>query len=254
MFCMVWVMRLDLNDVGVGSHGRQNDHGAYGPSNRMLGIVFNAVSNIKQRRIQSFNRMLELAKRVCRTSQQRASSRAQQTPETLPSCYNPIRWLLQRLVTYFPRTGQIRLVPNPSLSLMYYVPILIWLTNNILTKIIVCGSSGFMNRPLSACCGSGRPYNFSNGSQCGTKGVDCCIDPSKYVHWDGFHLTESAYRWVAMGLLEGPNALPVFDWSCRGFDIKKRSSSSGRQYAFNSKWWMIRVCSQSLCENKIAEE
>ncbi|KAF8110413.1 hypothetical protein N665_0084s0023 [Sinapis alba] len=94
---------------------------------------------------------------------------------------------------------------------------------------------GFMNRPLSACCGSGRPYNFSNGSQCGTKGVDCCIDPSKYVHWDGFHLTESAYRWVAMGLLEGPYTLPVFDWSCHSFDIKKRSSSSGRQYAFNSK-------------------
>lgn len=85
-------VRLDLErDVGVGSHGRQNDHGAYGPPNRMLGLVFNAVSNIKQRRIQSFNRMLELAKRVCRTSQQRASSRAQQTPETLPSCYNPIR-------------------------------------------------------------------------------------------------------------------------------------------------------------------
>lgn len=111
MFCMVWVMRQDLErDVGVGSHGRQNDHGAYGPPNRMLDIVFNAVSNIKPRRIQSFNRMLELAKRVCRTSQQRASRRTQQTPETLPSCYNPIRWLLQRLVTYFPRTGQIRFI------------------------------------------------------------------------------------------------------------------------------------------------
>ncbi|KAL0814743.1 hypothetical protein Bca101_071186 [Brassica carinata] len=66
---------------------------------------------------------------------------------------------------------------------------------------------GFMNRPLSACCGTGGPYNFNNGSQCGTKGVDCCTDPSKYVHWDGFHLTESAYRWVAMGLLEATRFL-----------------------------------------------
>ncbi|CAF1928603.1 unnamed protein product [Brassica napus] len=93
---------------------------------------------------------------------------------------------------------------------------------------------GFMNRPLSACCGTGGPYNFNNGSQCGTKGVDCCTDPSKYVHWDGFHLTESAYRWVAMGLLEGPYTLPAFDWSCPGFDIKNRTSS-GRQYSFTTR-------------------
>lgn len=123
-------------------------------------------------------------------------------------------------------------------SVYFYIPIFLRLTNK-LTKffnkpIIVCGSSGFMNRPLSACCGTGGPYNFNNGSQCGTKGVDCCTDPSKYVHWDGFHLTESAYRWVAMGLLEGPYTLPAFDWSCPGFDIKNRTSS-GRQYSFTTR-------------------
>ncbi|VVA92903.1 unnamed protein product [Arabis nemorensis] len=62
---------------------------------------------------------------------------------------------------------------------------------------------GFINRPLSACCGSGGMYNYNSVSPCGTKGVDCCLDPSKYVHWDGNHLTESAYRWIAVGLLEG---------------------------------------------------
>ncbi|KAL1204591.1 GDSL esterase/lipase [Cardamine amara subsp. amara] len=92
---------------------------------------------------------------------------------------------------------------------------------------------GFMNRPLSACCGSGGPYNYNSVSQCGTKGVYCCIDPSKYVHWDGFHLTESAYRLIAVGLLEGPYTIPAFDWSCRGFELK--NGSSGKQYSFSSR-------------------
>ncbi|ESQ33990.1 hypothetical protein EUTSA_v10009438mg, partial [Eutrema salsugineum] len=83
---------------------------------------------------------------------------------------------------------------------------------------------GFMNRPLSACCGSGGPYKFNSVRQCGTKGVDCCVDPSKYVHWDGFHLTESAYRWIALGLLEGNYTVPAFDWSCLGFEFKNISS------------------------------
>lgn len=90
-----------------------------------------------------------------------------------------------------------------------------------------------MDRPLSACCGSGGPYNYNSVTQCGTKGVDSCVDPTKYVHWDGFHLTESAYRWIATGLLEGPYTVPAFDWSCLASEVKKRSS--GKQYSFSSR-------------------
>ncbi|CAA7015802.1 unnamed protein product [Microthlaspi erraticum] len=91
---------------------------------------------------------------------------------------------------------------------------------------------GFMDRPFSACCGTGGPYNYNSVTLCGSKGVDCCVDPTKYVHWDGVHLTESAYRWIATGLLEGPYTVPAFDWSCLGSDIKK--GSSGKQFSSSS--------------------
>lgn len=56
--------------------------------------------------------------------------------------------------------------------------------------------------------------------QCGIEVVECCSDPSKYVNWDGVHLTEAAYRLLADGLLKGPYAIPPFDWSCLGSEIK----------------------------------
>ncbi|XP_023645656.1 GDSL esterase/lipase At1g28580-like [Capsella rubella] len=93
---------------------------------------------------------------------------------------------------------------------------------------------GFTNgHPLSACCGSGGMYNFNSISECGSRKVDSCSDPSKYVHWDGFHLTESAYRWVAMGILQGPYTIPAYDWSCPGFEIKN-GSANNKQYSFSS--------------------
>ncbi|VVA92658.1 unnamed protein product [Arabis nemorensis] len=92
---------------------------------------------------------------------------------------------------------------------------------------------GFINRPLSACCGSGGMYIYNSVSPCGTKGVDCCLDPSKYVHWDGNHLTEYVYRRIAVGLLEGPYTVPAFDWSCLGFELENRSLDG--QYAFSSR-------------------
>lgn len=48
-------------------------------------------------------------------------------------------------------------------------------------------------------------YNYNSVSPCGTKGVDCCLDPSKYVHWDGNHLTESMDRYgITRGTLQDP--------------------------------------------------
>ncbi|CAN8290970.1 unnamed protein product [Cochlearia groenlandica] len=73
---------------------------------------------------------------------------------------------------------------------------------------------GLMNKPLSVCCGVGGQYNFTFGVICGIKGVGHCNDPSKYVNWDGIHMTEIANRIIAEGLLNGPYAIPPFDWSC----------------------------------------
>ncbi|CAN8313525.1 unnamed protein product [Cochlearia groenlandica] len=84
---------------------------------------------------------------------------------------------------------------------------------------------GFMNRPLPACCGVGGSYHFTFGRKCGFEGVERCNDPSKYVNWDGVHMTEAAYGWVAKGLLNGSYAVPPFDWSCLGSEIKNNGSS-----------------------------
>lgn len=81
-----------------------------------------------------------------------------------------------------------------------------------------------MNRPLPACCGIGRLYNFTLGRRCGAEAVEYCNDPSKYVNWDGIHMTEVAYKWIADGLLKGPYVIPPFDWSCLKSKIENKRS------------------------------
>ncbi|XP_028548571.1 GDSL esterase/lipase At1g28590-like [Dendrobium catenatum] len=61
---------------------------------------------------------------------------------------------------------------------------------------------------LAACCGGDGPYNFGNLVHCGDDSASVCDDPSLYISWDGVHLTEAAYRFIAEGLLEGPFADP----------------------------------------------
>ncbi|XP_019091062.1 PREDICTED: GDSL esterase/lipase At1g28580-like [Camelina sativa] len=52
------------------------------------------------------------------------------------------------------------------------------------------------------------------------KFVEGCSDPSKYVTWDGVHMTEAAYSLISEGILKGPYAVPPFDWSCLSSEIK----------------------------------
>nr|POE94830.1 gdsl esterase/lipase [Quercus suber] len=73
---------------------------------------------------------------------------------------------------------------------------------------------GFTGGALTACCGGGGPYNFNTSAICGYPSVSACDDPSKYVSWDGIHLTEAAYRWITNGLLEGPYTIPQISISC----------------------------------------
>ncbi|EMS51815.1 hypothetical protein TRIUR3_23496 [Triticum urartu] len=62
---------------------------------------------------------------------------------------------------------------------------------------------------LLACCGAGGPpYNYDFNAGCGLPGVKACADPSQALHWDGFYLTESAYRAITDGWLHGPYADP----------------------------------------------
>lgn len=64
-------------------------------------------------------------------------------------------------------------------------------------------------KALDACCGVRGPYNYKYQTICGNKGFNyLCVDPSRYICWDGSHLTEAAYKIVADGLLNGPYADP----------------------------------------------
>ncbi|KAJ3701193.1 hypothetical protein LUZ61_004898 [Rhynchospora tenuis] len=67
---------------------------------------------------------------------------------------------------------------------------------------------GFIETPLQVCCGGGGPYNFNILQGCGMPGVNACQNASTYLYWDGPHLTEAAYHYIADGWLRGPYADP----------------------------------------------
>ncbi|XP_073109191.1 GDSL esterase/lipase At1g28570-like [Elaeis guineensis] len=67
-------------------------------------------------------------------------------------------------------------------------------------------------KPFDACCGGGGPNN--SAVPCGDPGFTVCSDPSKYVSWDGLHLTEAAYREIALGLLQGSYTTPSMNQVC----------------------------------------
>lgn len=61
--------------------------------------------------------------------------------------------------------------------------------------------AGF-DAPLVACCGGDGPYNFSRSVNCGDSGSRVCADPSKYVSFDGFHLTDTANKMIVHKVLK----------------------------------------------------
>ncbi|PON85275.1 Lipase [Trema orientale] len=70
---------------------------------------------------------------------------------------------------------------------------------------------GFSDR-FRACCGSGEPYNFDVFATCGTPSASACPTPSKYVNWDGVHLTEAMYKVVSDMFLRGTLTQPPFSY------------------------------------------
>ncbi|KAL3522434.1 hypothetical protein ACH5RR_015268 [Cinchona calisaya] len=79
------------------------------------------------------------------------------------------------------------------------------------------------NGILSACCGTGGPYNYNSSAPCGLPPSTGCDDPSLYVNWDGYHLTEAAYRWIFKGILDGPYAVPPLNSLMSSCDHEKHS-------------------------------
>ncbi|XP_027069869.1 acetylajmalan esterase-like [Coffea eugenioides] len=54
---------------------------------------------------------------------------------------------------------------------------------------------------LQACCGIGGPYNYDMNRACGSPGVPVCPNPRRFIHWDGLHLTQEAYRRISEFLI-----------------------------------------------------
>jgi hypothetical protein len=71
---------------------------------------------------------------------------------------------------------------------------------------------------LEACCGAGGANNFNIKMMCGAAGTSACANPARRVSWDGIHLTQQAYRAIALALImEGfaqPDDAVNEVWSC----------------------------------------
>jgi lysophospholipase L1-like esterase len=71
---------------------------------------------------------------------------------------------------------------------------------------------------FKACCGAGGKYNFDMNLMCGAVGTNVCADPAQHISWDGIHLTQQAYKAMALSLImEGfaqPADIVQKIWSC----------------------------------------
>ncbi|KAA8519393.1 hypothetical protein F0562_013649 [Nyssa sinensis] len=74
---------------------------------------------------------------------------------------------------------------------------------------------GFTKGALIACCGTGGlPYNINTSVMCAYPPTFAFDHPFLYVNWDGYHLTEAAYRLITKGLMEGRYTIPPINTSC----------------------------------------
>uniref|UniRef100_A0A0E0C1A7 Uncharacterized protein n=1 Tax=Oryza meridionalis TaxID=40149 RepID=A0A0E0C1A7_9ORYZ len=74
------------------------------------------------------------------------------------------------------------------------------------------------DKPLMTCCGyGGPPYNYNITIGCQDRNASVCDDGSKFVSWDGVHLTEAANAIVAKGILSSDYSRPKikFDQFCK---------------------------------------
>ena len=52
-----------------------------------------------------------------------------------------------------------------------------------------------------SCCGIGGDYNFDLKNICGPE-VPVCPNPNDHISWDGVHLTQNAYKFMAHWLID----------------------------------------------------
>ncbi|XP_062187997.1 GDSL esterase/lipase At1g28600-like [Phragmites australis] len=92
----------------------------------------------------------------------------------------------------------------------------------VLSVITSPARYGFGDRTaLDACCAGGGLHNANFTIHCTEPGAVQCPDPSKYVTWDGLHMTEAMYRVMARGVLDGPFATPPLMSRCEKYYTNK---------------------------------
>lgn len=66
-----------------------------------------------------------------------------------------------------------------------------------------------IDKPLMACCGyGGPPYNYNHFKACMSAEMQLCDVGTRFVSWDGVHLTEAANAIVAAKVLTGDYSTP----------------------------------------------
>lgn len=81
--------------------------------------------------------------------------------------------------------------PNTKIVYADYYNAFQWLLEN-------CPYLGFdITSTLKACCGSGGKYSYSSSRVCGSINVRECSHPDQYISWDGMHMTQKAYEFLA---------------------------------------------------------
>ncbi|KAJ1281935.1 hypothetical protein BS78_03G011600 [Paspalum vaginatum] len=67
---------------------------------------------------------------------------------------------------------------------------------------------GFAEDALTLCCGGPGKFHYNRRVFCGDPGASKCRDPSARLFWDGVHLTEAAYRYIAADWLSAISSPP----------------------------------------------
>ncbi|XP_038881048.1 GDSL esterase/lipase At1g28570-like [Benincasa hispida] len=70
-----------------------------------------------------------------------------------------------------------------------------------------------LTNTMEICLGL-KNVTFNEHIKHGVPFFTSCDDPSKYVNWDGLHLTEAAHKLIAMDLLQGSNTSPQTKGLC----------------------------------------
>ncbi|CAN6335652.1 unnamed protein product [Urochloa humidicola] len=81
---------------------------------------------------------------------------------------------------------------HPDLTIIYTD-----MFNHVMEMIKSPEQFGFKSDVLTVCCGGRGRYHYNMSVACGDEAATTCKDPSTRLFWEGTHLTEAAYYYIA---------------------------------------------------------